>query len=299
VKNHNVNAAIFGSSNFDGDLTSAGVWTSAFWWFRNDWTLQLRGAYNPETVNPRRSRGGPLMLNQPGYETGLFFDTDGSRTRYYYVDAYSYVQPEEDSWSWSVNPFMNWKPRSNVVISVGPGFERSRDSAYPFTTLDDPAATHTYGRRYLFSRLDQTTFSANIRFNISFTPSMSLEFFGQPLVSTGEYRDVRELARPRSLDFIDPGAGPWTYDPATNLFDPDGAGPESAYTEDFNFKSLRGNAVFRWEYSPGSTLFLVWTQERTDEEPFGDFRAGRSLRRLVEADADNIFLAKVTYYLNL
>jgi len=92
--------------------------------------------------------------------------------------------------------------------------------------------------------------------------------------------------------------GAWTFDPATNRFDPDGAGPAAPSTRDFNFKSLRGNAVFRWEYRSGSTLYLVWTQERSDVEFSSDFNVGPSFRRLVSADADNIFLAKVTYYLN-
>jgi hypothetical protein len=163
--------------------------------------------------------------------------------------------------------------------------------------MADPAASATYGRRYVFARLDQTTLSANLRLNVSFTPAMSLEFFGQPLVSAAEFNDYKELARPKSLDFIGQGAGAWTYDPETHLFDPDGPGGARPYINDFNFKSLRGNAVFRWEYLPGSTFFLVWTQERTDQEPIGSFQAGPSFSRLSRADADNVFLAKLTYYL--
>jgi hypothetical protein len=79
----------------------------------------------------------------------------------------------------------------------------------------------------------------------------------------------------------------------------DGVVSERAYARDFSFKSLRGNAVFRWEYRPGSTLYLVWTQERSDVESTSDFNVGPSFRRLISADADNIFLAKVTYFLNL
>ncbi len=299
VKNHNASAAVYASRNFDGDLVAAGLWSEAFWWCANDWAVYFSAAYNPETVNPRRSRGGPLMLNKPGYQASYFMDTDGGRTRYYYLNVASAAQPEEGSWNWSVNPGINWKLRSNVSVNLGPGFERSRDGAYYFTALDDAAATATFGRRYLFAELEQTTLSANVRLNVSFTPTMSLQFYGQPLIATGEYRGLKELARPKSLDFIGPGAGAWTYDPATRLFDPDGDGPAGAYSRDFNFKSLRGNAVFRWEYRPGSTLYLVWTQERTDEEPSSQLSVGPSFRRLVRADADNIFLAKVTYYLNM
>lgn len=299
VKNHNLVGALFGATNFDGDLVSAGAFTEAFWWYSNNWCLDLSATYNPETVNPRRSWGGPLMLSRPNSSLGLFMDTDGSRVRYYYLNLYGSTQSSEDSWSWGASPGITWKPAANLQFSLGPDFNRSRDDAYYFATLDDAAATATYGRRYLFADLEQTTLGATVRASISFTPTMSLQVYGQPLIATGSYRNVKELARPRSLEFIGPGAGEWTYDSATNLFDPDGAGPADPSTRDFNFKSLRGNAVFRWEYRPGSTLYLVWTQERADVESTSAFNVGPSFRRLVSADADNIFLAKVTYYLNM
>ncbi len=299
VKNHSLTSALFGSTNFDGDLVGAGVFTEAFWWYTNNWCLDLTGAYNPQTVNPRRSWGGPLMLNRPGYSLGLFMDTDGSRVRYYYLNLFGSAQPAEGSWAWSLAPGIAWKPAANLQFSLGPEFNRSRDGAFYFGSLDDASAAATYGRRYLFTELEQTSLGATLRASISFTPTMSLQFYGQPLIATGAYRNVKELARPRSLDFTGPGAGAWTFDPATNRFDPDGAGPDAPYSRDFNFRSLRGNAVFRWEYRPGSTLYLVWTQQRTDAEGKSEFDLGPSFRRLMSADADNIFLAKVTYYLNL
>jgi hypothetical protein len=128
---------------------------------------------------------------------------------------------------------------------------------------------------------------------------MSLQFYGQPLISTGRYSDYRELARPKSLDFVGPGAAAWTWNPETREFDRDGPGGAAApVARDFNTKSLRGNAVFRWEYRPGAAFYLVWTQQRTHDESVADFDVGPSFKRLLEADADNIFLAKVTYYLN-
>jgi hypothetical protein len=240
------------------------------------------------------------MVNRPGYELSLFGDTDGSRSRYYNVSYYEYLQPEENSFDYELNPYFVYKPRSNLKIEVGPGYTSARDGAfYVGVTPPDPTAVATYGRRYVFARLDQQTLSANIRLNVSFTPTMSLQFYGQPLIAVGRYSDFRELARPRSLEFIGQGAGVWTYDPATREFDPDGAaGATSPVVKDFNSKSLRGNAVFRWEYMPGASFYLVWTQERTDDQDIADLHPGASFRRLLSASADNIFLAKVTCYLS-
>jgi len=299
VKNHEVLGAIFGSTDFDGNVTNSGVWARAFWWFTNNWTFNPSVAYNPESVNPRRSRGGPLMLNAPGWELFLGGDTDGSRTRYYNISYDQYLQPEENSFSYNLNLLFTYKPRSNLRFDIGPGYQVSRDGAFYVDVVPDPTAAATFGDRYVFAQLDQQVLSINIRMNVSFSPTMSLQFYGQPLVASGRYTNFRELARPKSLEFIGPGAGPWTYDPATRTYDPDGAGPAAGVIEDFNSVSLRGNAVFRWEYRPGSAFYLVWTQERADDQSIPDFELGPSFQRMFTADASNVFLAKITYYLGI
>lgn len=68
---------------------------------------------------------------------------------------------------------------------------------------------------------------------------------------------------------------------------------------DFNVRSLRGNAVFRWEYRPGSTLFVVWQQSREDEAPYGDFNLRRDRTALFAARPENIFQVKVNYWLSM
>jgi hypothetical protein len=114
------------------------------------------------------------------------------------------------------------------------------------------------------------------------------------------------LARPRSTAFtrygVDNGST-ISYVDSTKSYDvdPDGVGPAQPFSfgkPDFNFKSLRGNAVLRWEYMPGSTLYFVWTQSRSDFEDVGDFRFGSSVGRMFRAPAENIFMIKATYWWN-
>jgi len=298
-KNYNVHGALFGSWDFDGNSTWAGVFAEGFTEFSNNYSWDYGGAYNPQTVNGRGTRGGPLMVNEPGYELFTYFDTDGKRPLFYFVNFYTYMQPDADSYNWNVDPGVEIKPASNVGISVGPGFARSKDTSAFVDIYDDPTATATYGRRYVFAHSDQTTLSANIRLNWAFSPRLSLQFFGQPYFTTASYSNYRELARPRSYEFVDYGTQGSTYDPVTFTADPDGAGPAAPIdigNRSFNYRSLRGNAVLRWEYMPGSTLFLVWTQMREDEETIGDFALRRSANALFDARPDNIFLAKLTYY---
>lgn len=280
-KYQQVLGAVFASYDLQGNPLWGGVWASGSTEFSNNYSWEYSTAYNPQTVNSRRTRGGPLTLNKPGYEFFNYIDTDGKSKLFYYLETYAYNVPEAHSYNWNVNPGVEWKPAPNIILSVGPGYSRNVENAQYVVTVTDPTATATFGQRYVFGRLDQTTFSANIRLNWAFSPTMSLQTFLQPLISAGEYTDFKSLARPRSYEF----------DPYPPPFDPD-----------FNFKSLRGNAVFRWEYMPGSTLFLVWTQERVDGDfgpEAGDFNFRRNFDDLTDADKNNIFLAKLSYYFSL
>ncbi len=124
------------------------------------------------------------------------------------------------------------------------------------------------------------------------------------MLATGSYSRFKELARPGSFEFNEYGqrGSTLTEEGGVYTVDPDGSdGPAEPFTfgnPDFNFKSLRGNAILRWEYRPGSTLYFVWTQQRTDFADPGKFRFGRDVRQLLTADADNVFLVKLTYWLS-
>jgi hypothetical protein len=213
--------------------------------------------------------------------------------------------PESRSFEFQIEPALEWKPVSSFLMQVGPAIGHYAEDAQYVTASQVPDPDHVPadfgGKHYLFARLDQTMVAASIRLNVSFTPDLSLQTYIQPLVAAGRYTDLKELARSRSYDFLQHS----TYDPETNTIDPDGPGPAPATPNDngnfpqFNFKSLRGNAVLRWEYRPGSTFFLVWTQERTDYQYFDGPEIRRSFDRLISAQPSNIFLAKVTYYLGI
>jgi hypothetical protein len=149
-----------------------------------------------------------------------------------------------------------------------------------------PAAND--GVDYLFARLDQTTVSMTTRLSYTFTPDLSLQFYAQPFVSAGNFRDFMRVADPRAEDFRD------RYEPVEEPFSPD-----------FNFKQMRTNAVVRWEYRPGSTLFVVWSQGRENFANEGNFSFGRDFNRLFGFDDDvpvpatNVLMIKLNYWLNL
>ncbi len=300
TRNAQLDFATFGSWDFGGNRTWSGVFHYGEITFLNYWGIEWDWAYNPESVNNRLTRGGPLTLNPSGLEGDFELESDsrklwvlslGFNGGYYGSGKY-----------WNISPSVEWKPASNVSVSIGPDYEKGITTAQWIGAFDDPSATATYGKRYVFAELDQTTLAASIRLNWTFTPKLSLQLYAQPLISSGDYYDFKELARPRSYDFNIYGEGESTIDEQNCIADPDGAGPALPIelgNPDFNFKSLRGNAVLRWEYLPGSTLYLVWTQSRSDVEEIGEFQFNRSFRRLWKADVDNIFMIKASYWLSI
>ncbi len=292
--------ALFRNYNYDGNIN----WEGAFHfgtlrllnYIQFNWNL----AYNPQTVNDGRTRGGPLSINPPGYQTGLYVNSD-SRKSFVASGGFN-TYDSKATHQWNVNAGVEFRPASNFTISIEPSFSKDFENSQYIDTFDDSYAKATFGKRYVFAEMHQTTFAAGVRLNWTFTPKLSLQVYMQPLISSGDFTNYKELAIPRTYDFNVYGENGSTLDKNNLTVDPDGSGPAAAFQIDdpnFNFISLRGNAVLRWEYMPGSVLFLVWTQTRADDDGIGNFRFNHSINRMLTLHPDNIFLLKFTYWLNM
>jgi hypothetical protein len=294
--------AYFRSHDFGGNKTWEGLFAHGSVRLKNEYRAFGFLAYNPDTLSATRTRGGPLSINPRGVEWESNIRSDDRRkvSARAGLHGSDYARGSEHG-RW-VFAGLTVRPRSNILVSFEPEMSWVHNGAQYLDTIADPSAGATYGHRYVFAPLDQTTFVGGLRVNWTFTPRLSLEVYAQPLVSSGDYGAAGELARPRSFAFRTYGTDGSVYDPATGDVDPDGAGPAPAFnvgTPDFNFKSLRGNVVLRWEFRPGSTAYAVWTQSRSrEDEGVGEFAFRRSVSRLFDARGDNIFLVKVAYTWN-
>jgi hypothetical protein len=175
----------------------------------------------------------------------------------------------------------------------------------------DLTATNFFNTRYVFAHLDQVTLAMDTRLNVTFSPTTTLELFMQPLIVSGDFARYNVWAAPRSsqrlvygrdigTEVVTPAANP-ARDPATITLDADGPGAAPSFSfpdPTFTFRSLRGNAVLRWEYRPGSTLFLVWTRSsQIPTLPRGNIQFGDDANALFQGPSENIFLVKMTYWL--
>ncbi|MDX2192037.1 MAG: DUF5916 domain-containing protein [Gemmatimonadales bacterium] len=297
----NLNVALAQSWDFGGNHVNNFLWTNGWIRFKGFNSLNWNVSRSFEVTDVRLTRGGPAMLRPSDVRGSVWYNSDDRKSFTYGVGMFATRMAEGADRSWGVDLATEWRPSSSLTLRVSPSFSRTLTGRQYLQAVRDPLATATFGARYLFGDLEQTSLSANIRANWIFTPRLSFELFVQPLVSSGRYMAVKELRTPRTFSFLTYGTAGSTIDRAAGTADPDGAGPAPAIRigqPDFTFVSLRGNAVIRWEYVPGSTLFLVWTQNRNASLANGDFDLGRAVGDLRQAPSDNVFAVKVTYWLN-
>ncbi len=289
--------------NFDGDLTDREIQAFTEIEFHNYWEVASFWIHRFAVFDDRLTRGGPVV-RRPHSDFGLFEVSTDSRRDLVLGLSSSYGCDGEGACDYGAGLDITYRPSSNISIGLSPSFEHGESAAQYVTAVDDPTATLFYGRRYVFADLEQNALSMNTRLNVTVTPTLTLEVFAQPLISSVRYTGFKEFSAPRQVakSVYGRDMGTITEEEESYTVDPDGDGPAEPFSfdkPDFNLRSLRGNAVLRWEFRPGSTLFLVWTQSRSDEAPVGDFDFGRDVRALFEADADNIFLLKINYWFQL
>jgi hypothetical protein len=275
----------------------------------NYWYVNAFVIHRPSTLDDKQLRGGPVSRRPTSDFVQANISSD-SRKMFSFGFFPGYSWNPEGGRSFSPGAEVSYRPAPNVQVSLFPYYNTSRAVQQYVTAIDDATATEFFGKRYVMSGLDQRTAELSTRLNVTFTPAMTLELFMQPFIASGHFFDFKEFDRRRSLKKSVYGRDVGTIAPTTNAqgrvtqytIDPDGGGPAASFTidnPDFNFRSLRGNAVFRWEYLPGSTLFVVWTQSRFADAPtgVGDFDLTRDRQELLAARPDNIFLVKVNYWL--
>ncbi len=300
--------------NFDGDRTDGELHGFTQAQFLNYWSASIFAQYHPDNLDDRLTRGGPVV-RRFGYEYAqASLNTDGRRTVVYNLQLGRANGLGNPGLTNQVSGGATIKPSSRVLISLSPSYSRDVTTQQYVTAVADATAPAGFaGQRYVFGTVDQRTLALETRVNTTFTPSLSLELYAQPFLASGSYREFKEFAAPRTsamrLYGRDLGTicrdagGNYTIDPAASVGTPcpvAGGAPSSGFNigdPDFNYRSLRGTAVLRWEYRPGSTIFAVWTQQRTGSAAFGDFDFVRDRAALFRDRPINVFQLKATYWL--
>ncbi|SMO54363.1 DUF5916 domain-containing protein [Gracilimonas mengyeensis] len=288
--------------NYDGDMISNWYNIGAFVRFKNLWTFNYNSNYNGYRVSDRITRGGPIMEQAKHINFNTNINSNPNKLISFNIGTYQRrdAAGEFDNDIWAGITFL---PSSNIQITVSPEFVYQKDIDQYVTTEDDDLADNPYGQRYVFADIKQHTLVTSIRLNWTFSPTMSLQTYVRPFIASGSYTNFKEFNEPGTYNFDvygkDKGSISRSDEDEEYTVDPDGNGQAPAFTfddPDFNFRSIQGNAVFRWEYMPGSTLYLVWQQQRSGSISRGNFDLGRDFDGIFNAKPTNVFLVKLSYW---
>jgi len=273
-----INFNEYANWNNDGDLLVNGANVNANAMFVNNWEVGAGVNTNKLSVDDRMTRGGPKVLAE-GFDT-LWSWLNSDKRRRVSVSAFSGGGRNGVGSSFrDLDVAFTYRPITAVELTSGVRRNRATNQEQ-WTGLVTDARDH-----YVFGHLEQTTVALTERVNYTMTPRLSLQLYAEPFVSGGAYDAFKEVADGRSLAYAQRYT-PFAYDRAANG-DPD-----------FNVKSFRTTNVLRWEYRPGSTLFVVWQQARENDARLGDFRFGRDVRGIFGVPPKNVFLVKFAYWLN-
>ncbi len=252
---------------------------------KNNWSWNVGSTVGQlgTTYDDRSARGGPAVRQDRYISPWINVGGNDRRSVVPFINGSYFRGDAGRNSSWSVGPEVDYKLLGRFSSAVAFNWSHNiSDNQWYGNFTDGVGATH-----YTFAHLDQTTTSATVRLNYTFTPSVSLQAYVQPFVSKGVYTDVRQLsARPRASAYDDRYMA---YDNPAVTENPGG----------FNFKEFQSNIVFRWEYRPGSTLFVVWNEGRqgaSSAEGTNSFQG--DVRDLLRLHPANTFLVKASYWLN-
>jgi hypothetical protein len=195
-----------------------------------------------------------------------------------------------------------YKPTNALSISVQPSLAwRFHELEYVSTEENEAGE-----KSYVFADIEQNTFALNIRFSYSITPDLTIQYYGQPFISAGEYSNYKRITNPRAGEYSDRfhlfSWDEYQTDTDGNIrFDENGNGLYDYEIDnpDFNVQFFLSNLVVRWEYRPGSTLYLVWSQNREGTKSTGTFNLNDDMRDLYAVQPHNILLLKLSYWFPL
>jgi len=298
-RQYNINADFYGVNNFGGNWTGGGFEWNANMNLKNYWSVWTGGSFNTPSLSTGMLRGGPMMKMPGSSNSRIGFSTDSRKKLVFNVYANEGKGYEQSSESFNTGVDITYKPTNYIVFTVSPGFGKSYSE---LQYVSD--AKYQNNDRYIFASIDRKTISTSFRVNLNLSPDLTFQYWGQPFVATGKYYNHKYIIDPLADSYhnrfstyspgqISPDGDNYNID--ENI---DGKNDYSFEKRDFNVQEFLSNFVVRWEYSPGSSLFLVWSQTRSSSNTSGNLDFLNDLGDLFDTGDNqphNVFLIKFSY----
>jgi hypothetical protein len=299
----NINTDVYVVNNFGGDITGKGFEWNFNMGLKNYWNFWTGGNLSGTNLSTGMLRGGPMMKLPGNLNARLGFSTDSRKKLVFEVFTNGYRGNENNSSNFNLNVEMTYKPTNYLFLTLNPAFNKSFSELQYVRRL-----TYAGEDRYIFASIDRKTISTSFRVNLNVTPDLTLQYWGQPFVASGFYYDHKYITDPMADRYTDRFH---TYTPNQKTYDTDhfnidentdGTTDYSFGYNNFNVQEFLSNLVIRWEYNPGSTVYLVWSQTRSYSNKSGHLDFFDDLGDLFNRDNEiphNVFLVKFSYRFGL
>ncbi|MCK5149049.1 carbohydrate binding family 9 domain-containing protein [bacterium] len=288
--------------NFNGDNISKHINTNFNAQFKNMWHINGSFTITGEGHSPTRLRGGPAFIEPGSWEANLNISSDHRKKLNFNMGGYIEFGDHKSFQMTSLWAGATFRPTNALRLSIYPNFNINKNELQYISCMNGESSCN-----YLFGKIDQKTISASIRINLCLTPNLTIEYYGQPFNSAAKYSELKRIVSPGAKEYESRfhtfTGNEISYDVDTQTYDidynDDGAYDYTQGNPDFNISQWRSNLVIRWEYMPGSTLYLVWSQSRTQYMPDGTFNFSNNMRDLFSVHPHNVFLLKFNRWFSL
>jgi hypothetical protein len=288
----------FTSFDFDGNYNRIQYSMYPSVTFKNNWNMNAQLQYKPRIYTNTILQGGPRFRYSTEVFESINFNSDSRKKFRYYGGIYA-SQGKDKSFSYTeYDAGFTYQPINALTFSLSPNYNKNTSKTQYITGTyfgNDP--------RYIMGELDQRTLSASVRLDFNINPNLTVQYYGQPFISRGRYKNLKRVTSPTADDFRD----------RTSIFTPtqinfnsitdtyfvdentDGTPDYTVSNPDFSFVQFRSNLVVRWEYIPGSEIFLVWSQGMTGNALASEDLFSGLDNQILSRRPENIFLLKATY----
>jgi hypothetical protein len=285
--------------DFSGRLLSANANMNFNTQFRNKWRLNGSFTRQGEHISTSMLRGGPSFTVPGELSINMNINSNQSKKIIFNTGFYKGLGDERNyrtSEYWGTLRFL---PFNSLSASISPDYSINRTDLQYVSTINLAGE-----EKYLFGRLNMKTLALIVRLNYTVNPELSIEYYGQPFVSAGRYNEFKKITNANGSGFSNRyhifAEDEIRFDEVGNSYvvdeNGDGTVDYSIPDPNFNFREFRSNLVIRWEYHPGSTLYLVWSQGRTSSGYDGLFSYGNDMKNLFDIVPHNVLLVKLSYW---
>jgi hypothetical protein len=297
----NINSNQYSAWDFAGNHLMDGLNVNGHITLKNYWQIGGGAEVNFNILGNTVLRGGPVIKLPGTFSSSININSDERKKFVFEMQISKSNQFLQGARSFNISPELKYKPTNNLVLELSPSYIKNYDELQYVDQTSNGS-----NDRYIFASIDQRVLSMSLRVNYNLTPDLSLQYWGQPFIASGKYYDFKYITNPLASDYHDRFS---TLNSAQNTLinneyysideNIDGSEEYTIGKPDFNVQEFLSNLVIRWEYNPGSSVFLVWSQTRSGYNSTGMMDFSNNMGDLFKEKSHNVFLIKFSYRFGL